>query len=61
MPADKVLFFEHDRALALKASIPRPAISGDLEDSDVFGGQQHAPLVDLEIPIAGKNGATGRR
>ena len=52
MPVDDVLLFEHDRALALKASIPRPAASGDLEDSDVFGGQQHGPLVDLEIPIA---------
>ena len=52
VPVDQVLFFEHDRALALKASIPRPVASGDPEDSDVFGGQQHGPLVDLEIPIA---------
>ena len=52
VPVDDVLFFEHDRALALKASIPRSAASGDLEDSDIFGGQQHGPLVDLEIPIA---------
>jgi hypothetical protein len=52
VPEEQVLFFEHDRALALKASIPRPAASGDLEDTDVFGGQQHGPLVDLEIPTA---------
>ena len=52
VPENEVLFFEHDRALALKASIPRPVASGDLEDTDVFGGQQHGPLVDLEIPIA---------
>jgi hypothetical protein len=51
VPVEDVQFFEHDRALALKASIPRPVSSGDLEDTDVFGGQQHAPLVDLEIPI----------
>ena len=50
VPLDDVVFFEHDRALALKASIPRPVFSGDLEDSDVFGGQQHGPLVDLDIP-----------
>ena len=49
---EDVLFFEHDRALALKASIPRPVASGDVEDTDVFGGQQHGPLVDLEIPVA---------
>lgn len=52
VPEEQVLFFEHDRALAIKASIPRPVPSGDPEDSDVFGGQQHGPLVDLEIPVA---------
>jgi hypothetical protein len=51
VPVEAVQFFAHDRALAFKASIPRPAASGDPEDSDVFGGQQHGPLVDLEIPI----------
>jgi Domain of unknown function (DUF4387) len=50
VPLEEVFFFEHDRALAFKASIPRPVFSGDVEDSDVFGGQQHGPLVDLEIP-----------
>jgi hypothetical protein len=50
VPEDQVLFFEHDTALALKASIPRPVPSGDPADTDVFGGQQHGPLVDLEIP-----------
>ena len=50
VPLEDVQFFEHDRALALKASIPRPVFSGDVEDTDVFGGQQHGPLVDLEIP-----------
>jgi Domain of unknown function (DUF4387) len=54
VPVEDVLFFEHDRALALKASIPRPAASGDLDDCDVFGGQQHGPLVDIEIPVAGR-------
>jgi hypothetical protein len=56
VPEEQVLFFEHDRARALKASIPRPAASGDLEDTDVFGGQQHGPLVDLEVPIVAKGG-----
>ncbi len=30
-------------------TIPRPAISGDSNDSDVFGGQQYGPLVTLEV------------
>ena len=50
VPEHEVSFIEHDSALALKASIPRPAPSGDPADTDVFGGQQHGPLVNLEIP-----------
>ena len=56
VPVEEVQFFEHDRALALKASIPRPIVSGDVGDTDVFGGQQHGPLVDLEIPTAAGGG-----
>ncbi len=46
-----LVFFEP--AYAIKVTIPRPAVSGDLDDNDVFGGQQYAPLVDLEIPEVG--------
>ena len=51
VPEEHVQFFEHDSAMAIKASIPRPVASGDPDDTDVFGGQQHAPQVDLEIPV----------
>ncbi|MFC1935705.1 DUF4387 family protein [Chloroflexota bacterium] len=47
---EDILFFECDNALAIKFSIPRPVFSGDLEDSDVYGGQQYAPLLDIELP-----------
>ena len=47
---EDVLFFNVDNVLAIKFSIPRHASSGDLEDSDVYGGQQYAPLLDLEVP-----------
>lgn len=47
---EDVKFFYVDNALAVKASIPRPAIQGDLADSDGHGGQQYAPLMDIEIP-----------
>jgi len=50
LPAAKVKFFLCDAALAIKASIPRPFIQGDLSDSDGHGGQQYAPLMDIEIP-----------
>ena len=47
---EDVLFFEHDAAKAIKISIPRPYVQCDLDDGDAYGGQQHGPLVDLEIP-----------
>jgi hypothetical protein len=47
---DKVKFFLCDNALAIKASIPRPVFQGDPRDSDGHGGQQYAPLMDIEIP-----------
>jgi len=46
---ERVRFFAHEGALAFKISIPRPAFSGDPDDTDVFGGQFHSPLVQLEI------------
>ncbi|MEJ1978693.1 MAG: DUF4387 domain-containing protein [Acetobacteraceae bacterium] len=50
MEPDDVMFFTHDAARAIKISIPRPYVQGDLDDGDMYGGQQHAPLVDLVIP-----------
>jgi len=46
----QVKFFLCDNALAVKASIPRPVPQGDLLDADGHGGQQYAPLMDIEIP-----------
>jgi hypothetical protein len=50
VPAGKVEFFVVEKALAFKASIPRPRFQGDILDSDSHGGQQYAPLIDIEIP-----------
>ena len=50
VPEEEILFFEHDAAKAIKISIPRPYPQGSREDGDAYGGQQHALLVDLEIP-----------
>ncbi len=44
-----VSIISYDAASAIKITIPRPAISGDVDDTDVFGGQQYGPLVDLEV------------
>jgi len=44
-----VSIINYDAASAIKITIPRPAISGDVDDTDVFGGQQYGPLVDLDV------------
>lgn len=45
----KVRFFACDNILAFKFSIPRPLPSGELGDGDLHGGQQYAPLLNIEI------------
>jgi hypothetical protein len=44
-----VKVIEYPAANAIKVTIPRPVTSGDLLDSDVYGGQQHGPFVELEL------------
>jgi hypothetical protein len=39
-----------DPARGFKITIRRLLPSGDVGESDVFGAQQYAPLLDLEIP-----------
>ena len=36
-------------ALAVKITLPRDVISGDIGDRDIYGAQQHAPLLDIEL------------
>ncbi len=50
LPEEEVRFFVVPEALAFKASIPRPAFQGDLQDADNHGGQQYPPLIDIAIP-----------
>ncbi|MBO5748111.1 MAG: DUF4387 domain-containing protein [Muribaculaceae bacterium] len=38
-----------DPAKAVKVTIRRPIASGALGETDVYGAQQHAPLMALEI------------
>jgi Domain of unknown function (DUF4387) len=37
-------------ATAIKIVIPRLTSAGDIGDTDVYGAQQHVPLMDIEIP-----------
>lgn len=42
-----VIYF--DPVFAVKANIKRFVPSGDFGDTDVYGAQQHAPLLEVEI------------
>jgi len=42
----------YDPACAFKITIRRPIGSGDITDRDVYGCQQHVPLMAIEIPAA---------
>ena len=51
IPVEKVLnFCFFDQAYAIKATVARPISSGTAGDSDVFGAQQHAPLLEIDVP-----------
>ena len=49
LPEKEVRFFAIEQILALKLSIPRKIFSGDVADTDVYGGQFHGPLVRMRI------------
>ena len=37
-------------ANAIKVTFKRPLVSGNIGETDVYGAQQHAPLLDISIP-----------
>ena len=39
------------QALAIKATIVRSRPSGAFGDTDVYGAQQHAPLLSIMVPV----------
>ena len=44
----EILGFEYYAfANAVKFSLRRPVVSGSIGDSDVYGAQQHAPLLEM--------------
>ncbi len=44
-----IIYFEP--AQAVKITLRRRMVSGAPGDSDIYGAQQHAPLLDLEVPL----------
>jgi hypothetical protein len=51
VPEARVLFTPYDAAFAFKATLPRLVAAGAFGDTDVYGCQQHAPLLDIDIPV----------
>lgn len=48
--ADQVLaIYELDRIRAIKVTLRRPTPAGAVPDVDVYGTQQHVPLLDLHV------------
>jgi hypothetical protein len=43
-------FVEYDPAFAIKFTIFRKRPSGSVGDGDIFGAQQYAPLLGLQVP-----------
>ena len=44
-------FVEYDPGLAIKFTILRDLPSGSAGDGDIFGAQQYAPLLDVEVNL----------
>lgn len=47
---NEVAIIPFDVARAIKITLPRPRRSGAIDDTDIYGAQQHAPLLDIEVP-----------
>ena len=48
-PVDKVQVLPYPPALAIKIVLPRRMVSGTPGDSDVYGAQQHGPMLLVQL------------
>ena len=49
---DRIIGIVHfDPAHAIKVTIVRPICSGDLGETDVYGAQQHAPMLTIDLDM----------
>ena len=49
LPANDVTVIPYPVGRAIKIVLARPIMAGDPGDRDVYGAQQHAPLLGIEI------------
>jgi len=62
VPVDDILSVVYfDPARAIKVTMKRRLPSGAPGDTDVYGAQQHAPLVDFEFDLGDETAERGQR
>jgi hypothetical protein len=49
LPAESVSVIPYPVGRAIKIVLARPIMAGDPGDRDVYGAQQHAPMLGIEI------------
>jgi Domain of unknown function (DUF4387) len=49
LPAEDVTVIPYPVGRAIKIVLARPIMAGDPGDRDVYGAQQHAPMLGIEI------------
>lgn len=49
MDADKVEIISYAVVNSIKITFPRSTVSGNLDDNDIYGCQQHMPLANIDI------------
>lgn len=49
--SDIIELIAFDPARAIKITIRRPRVAGDLGETDVYGAQQHAPLLGITLDL----------
>ena len=49
VPAETVQVYPYPAALAVKITMDRRIVAGSPGDGDVYGAQQHGPLLGLEL------------
>ncbi len=49
VPPETVTIVPYPPALAIKIAMNRKVVSGDPGDRDVYGAQQHGPLLEIEL------------
>ena len=46
---EKINIISYEVVNSIKITFPRKTVSGNLDDNDIYGCQQHVPLANIEI------------